>query len=256
MPSYAVLLLAAAGLWTAAQAADEGPWSGGAAAGYLASSGNSENKSASFQGEVRYDADRWHHRLGASATLASQNDESTSEAYTADGQSKYDFAKRYYLFGSVDWLSDRFSAYSYQVYESAGLGWHAILPPAHRLDLEAGPGFRQAKLRDDQSTPLVDESDSRNELIGIARLEYEWTISEHASFTEKASMIAGSDNTLYESISAVKAGLIGNVSLVLGYVVRHNTDVLGGFDKTDTQTTVALEYGFGKKKPAPGRPSP
>jgi len=231
-----------------AQEAAESPWSGSVAGGYLATDGNAEAKAANLKASLAYTAGKWQHSAGASANLASQKDAGTAEAYTAGIKSRFDFAERFYAFGSVDGIIDRFSAYEYQVAEAVGLGWHAILPPKHRLDLEAGPGFRQTRLRDVRSTPGVDESETQTDAIGLARLEYEWTISENARFLERASVIAGADNTFYESVSELKTGLLGSVSLVLGYIVRHNTDVQPGFQKTDTQTTISLEYAFGKKK--------
>lgn len=252
MGRFRFVFAALIGGFATAALADEapiatGPWSGTAGAGYLATSGNSDSSSGNVKLGLAYDADKWHDTFGATATLASQDNQDTAEAYTANAESRYDFATRYYGFGSANWIHDRFSGYVNQLYEAAGLGWHAILPPAHRLDLEAGPGFRQARLRDNPDTP-DNEGQSQNEMIGIARATYEWALSENATFLEKASVVYGSDNTLYESISSLKAGLVGNVSLVLGYTVRHNTDVEPGFDKTDTTTTITLEYAFGKKK--------
>jgi putative salt-induced outer membrane protein len=245
-----LLLLAAvvAGPARAEDALAEGPWSGSVAGGYLATSGNAENAAANLRADVAYEAGKWTHSGFATANVASQSGDSTAEAYTAGAKTRFNFAERFYAFGSVDWIGDRFSAFEYQVFEAAGLGWHAIVPPKHRLDLEAGPGLRQAKLRDIDPDTAGRQSDRQSEAIGLARLEYEWTISETASFLQKGSAIVGSDNTLYESISQLKAGLVGNISLVLGYIVRHNTDVAPGFKKTDTQTTVSLEYAFGKKK--------
>ncbi|MDH5275909.1 MAG: hypothetical protein OEW88_05735, partial [Gammaproteobacteria bacterium] len=44
-----------------------GPWSGTLAAGYAKTTGNSESSAANFKGEGRYDRERWHHILGATA---------------------------------------------------------------------------------------------------------------------------------------------------------------------------------------------
>jgi putative salt-induced outer membrane protein len=248
VPAAAVLMLCSGAALAQDVADPAGPWSGNVAGGYLATSGNAEAKAASLRTDVAYEAGKWTHSAFATANVASQQGDSTAEAYTAGLKTRFNFAERFYAFGSADWIGDRFSAYEYQIFEAAGLGWHAIVPPKHRLDLEAGPGFRQTKLRDVAATPLLDESESQTDVIGLARLEYEWTLSETASFLQKGTAIVGSDNTFYESISQLKAGLLGNLSLVLGYTVRHNTDVAAGFQKTDTQTTVSLEYAFGKKK--------
>jgi len=42
----------------------------------------------------------------------------------------------------------------------------------------------------------------------------------------------------------LSAGIIGSLSTVLGYTVKHNSDVTVGKDKTDTFTSVSLEYTF------------
>jgi putative salt-induced outer membrane protein len=81
---------------------------------------------------------------------------------------------------------------------------------------------------------------------------YTWQISENAAFVQKLAVLSGSDNTYTESVSELKAGIIGNLSMVLGYTWKHNTDVEiddslvppRAFDKTDTYTTVSLEYLF------------
>jgi putative salt-induced outer membrane protein YdiY len=73
---------------------------------------------------------------------------------------------------------------------------------------------------------------------------YHWHISENAVFSESVSSNIGSDNTYIESLTELKAGIIGDVALVLGYLVKHNTDVVAGTDKTDTQTSISLEYKF------------
>jgi putative salt-induced outer membrane protein len=243
----ALLAAAAAAAQDSASQPDAGPWSGSVSGGYLGTTGNSKASSANVTARVEYAAGKWTHTGRAAANLASQRGASTAEAYSVLGRTRFNFAERFYVFGSVDGIADRFSSFEYQVSEAVGLGWNAIRRPKHRLDLEAGPGFRQAKLRDAPETPLVDEGSNENDVIGLGRLEYEWTISENASFLEKASVTAGADNTFYESISELKAGLVGNISLVLGYIVRHNTDVEPGFRKTDTQTTISLEYAFGRK---------
>lgn len=228
---------------------DKGPWSAKVAGGYAKTSGNSDSSAANFSGEGRYDKARWHHILGLTAVInssAADRDspsETTAESYWAGLKSQYDFAPAWYGFGSLDWYKDRFSAYDHQLYEAAGLGWRALRSEAHKLDLEFGAGAKQAKLV---------SGDKQNEAIGLLRGLYVWKISENASFEQKLAVLSGSDNTYTESVSQLKAGIIGNLSMVLGYTWKHNTDVEidnslvppRAFDKTDTFTTVSLEYVF------------
>jgi putative salt-induced outer membrane protein len=55
---------------------------------------------------------------------------------------------------------------------------------------------------------------------------------------------SGSENTFIESVSEVKATLIGELALVASYTIRRNTTVPAGSEKTDTFTALSLEYAF------------
>jgi putative salt-induced outer membrane protein YdiY len=225
------------------------PWSGTLAAGYAKTSGNSDSSAANFKGEGRYDRERWHQILGVTAigtsSAADRDSDSvtTAEAYWAGFKSQYDITDAYYGFGSVDWYKDRFSAYDQQLYEAAGLGWRILRGKVHSLDVEVGAGAKQADLQG---------GGDQNEAIGLLRGIYTWQIGEHAAFVQKLAVLSGSDNTYTESTSELKAGIIGNLSMVLGYTYKHNSDVEldtsltipRPFDKTDTYTTISLEYGF------------
>ena len=79
--------MAAEAIAPADKAAHEGPWSAKVAGGYAKTSGNSDSSAANFSGEGRYDKDRWHHILGATAVVNSSaenrdtSSETTAESY-------------------------------------------------------------------------------------------------------------------------------------------------------------------------------
>ena len=241
--------MAAVAIAPADKAADEGPWSAKVAGGYAKTSGNSDSSAANFSGEGRYDKDRWHHILGATAVVTSSaenrdtSSETTAESYWGGFKSQYDLAPALYGFGSLDWYKDRFSAYDHQLYEAAGLGWRILRSETQKLDIELGAGAKQARQV---------SGEDQNEAIGLLRGLYTWQISKNAAFVQKLAVLSGSDNTYTESTSELKAGIIGNLSMVLGYTWKHNTDVEvdtslvppRAYDKTDTYTTVSLEYVF------------
>ena len=54
----------------------------------------------------------------------------------------------------------------------------------------------------------------------------------------------GDDNRYTESTSALKTRIVGNLALVLSYVIKNNSDVPVGIEKTDRFTAISLEYGF------------
>lgn len=221
-------------------------WSGSVAGGYVEVSGNSESTTTNVKGEVLYDQDRWHHSALATALGASQDGDTSAEAYKGLLKTKYDLNETIYAFGLAEYNKDRFSAYDHQIFEVAGLGWRIFRSDHQELSLEAGLGATQSKLRqpDPPNAPLPSSERDVNEVVGRLGADYHWHISENAVFSEKLASTIGSDNTYIESLTELKASVVGNLALVLGYLVKHNTDVLPGIDKTDTQTSVSLEYKF------------
>jgi len=210
-------------------------WSGSVGAGYVAVRGNTETTTANFKGEVMYDRDRWHHSALATALGASQDGETSAEAYKGLVKTKYDMTETIYVFGLAEYNKDRFSSYDHQIFEVGGIGWRVFQTATQELNLEAGLGATQSELQD---------GTSNNEVVVRLGADYHWHISEHAVFSERLASTMGSENTYIESLTELKAGIIGNLALVLGYLVKHNTDVLPGTDKTDTQTSISLEYKF------------
>jgi len=51
-------------------------------------------------------------------------------------------------------------------------------------------------------------------------------------------------STISESLTAIKANLIGNLAMKLSYRVKHESKVPAGTAKTDTETALSLLYGF------------
>lgn len=221
-------------------------WSGSVAAGYVAVRGNSDSTNSNLKGQLFYDTDRWHHSGLVTAIGASQDGDTSSEAYKAELKTKYDLAQAIYTFGVAEYNKDRFSGYDHQSFEVVGLGWRVLRTKTQELNLEAGVGATQSKLRqpDPPQPPLASSERDVNEFIGRVGGDYHWHLSENAVFSQKLSGSFGSENTYYESLTELKAGIIGDVALVLGYLAKHNTDVPAGVDKTDTQTSISLEFKF------------
>ncbi|MDH3512194.1 MAG: DUF481 domain-containing protein [Gammaproteobacteria bacterium] len=234
------------------------PWSGNVAAGYLASSGNTDTTAFNFNGEVNYDVNKWHNNLLGRAILKTDSNQSTAEAYKLAYQLKYDLSERTYLFGLLDYNNDRFSSYDQQIFEIVGVGRRFIMTEKHQLNGELGVGasqsdFRDCKLDDElagacligppQTPPFgTSEDEATYRVAG----DYTWQISENASFVQNLSVNISSSNTYTESLTELRAGILGDIALVLSYTIKNNSDVAPGTDKTDTYTAIALEYAFGQ----------
>lgn len=232
----ALIALLAMALPAQAQDADEdGPWSGKATLGYLATSGNTENSTLNSGFELGYAPGKWAHLLAARAIYAAENEVTTAEAYEMSFKSERSISDHDFLFGRLSWRKDRFSSYESQFSQTVGYGRRLINRDAHKLNAEVGVGSRQSDLID---------GTSESEFIVRGGLDYRWIISETAEFTQALSVESGDTNTYSESVTALKASLLGELALVASYTIKNNSDVVPGTEKTDTYTALSLEYVF------------
>ena len=216
-------------------AEEESPWSGNIKFGYIATSGNTENESLNSSFTVNYVPGKWEHQLRGAAIYSTDSSVTTAEAYDANWKSARNFSDHDFIFGRLDWRKDRFASIVEQFSQSVGYGRRLVDKENHKLNGELGIGARQSDLADG-----TDESDT----IYTGRLTYAWTISETASFGQSLLVEYGSSNRYTESISELRAQLVGSLALVASYTIRHNSDVLPGTENRDTRTAISLEYAF------------
>jgi putative salt-induced outer membrane protein len=222
---------------------NKGPWSGDYSLGYLASSGNTDDSSAIFEFRTGYDLDVWHHQLSGKTFSSNSDNQSTAESYQAGWKTTYDLTAKDYVFGALDWNKDRFSSFTRQTFTKAGYGRRILNSKRFILNAEIGAGYakQRAIISETEFETLKENQDG-----GLVSLggNFTWNISDTAAFEQTLTVIQTSDNTRTESVSRIRAGLIGNVGLALSYTVQNNSDVAPGFDKTDTYTAVSLNYSF------------
>jgi putative salt-induced outer membrane protein len=214
---------------------EAGPWSGKAALGYLATGGNTDSSSLNSAFTVAYATGRWAHSLEATAINASEDEQTSAEAYALGWKTEFNMTERDFLFGRVNWRKDRFSGYDQQLSESVGYGRRLIDTGVHFLNVELGAGARQADLTDG-----TEEED----FILRGGITYQWKFSETAQFTQDLTTESGPENTYSESVSAIKTRLIGALALVASYTIKNNSVVPAGSENTDTFAALSVEYAF------------
>lgn len=216
-------------------AEEESPWSGSVNLGYLATTGNTESSSLNSGFTINYKLELWEHMAMAAAIYSTESKVTTAEAYDFGWKSARNLTENDFLYGRLDWRKDRFASIETQFSQTVGYGRRLIDSDKHQLNGELGVGARQSDLADG-----TDESDT----IVTGRLTYNWNISETASFGQAFLVEAGDSNTFTESVTDLRARLIGGLAMVLSYTIRNNSDVLPGSEKTDTRAALSLEYGF------------
>ncbi len=220
---------------TFAQATADDPWAGTASLGYLSTAGNTDTTSYNSKFEISHARNKWKHTFNAAANGALESDTTTAEAYQAGWKSAYDISEYSYLFGQVRWRKDRFAGVREQLSEAVGYGRRIFDTPAHLLSAEIGAGYTTFDFADRTSESSV---------ILTLGIDYKWIFSETSNFEQIIDVESASENTYIESVSAVRARLLGDFALVLSYTVKHNTDVPVGRVRTDKLSAVSLEYAF------------
>lgn len=214
---------------------DEGPWSGKISLGYLATSGNTETSSLNAGFETAYIAGRWEHQLTGSAINATEDNQTTAEAYESSWTSNWDITDRDLLFGRLNYRKDRFGGFDNQFAQTVGYARRVLDNDKHNLRLELGAGARQSE---DQAGVETDET------ILTGGLNYSYTISETATFRQTIDVEAGDSNTFTESVTSISAQLLGRLALTASYTYRNNSDVPVDTENTDTRVALSLDYAW------------
>jgi putative salt-induced outer membrane protein len=236
MRSFSALALMGASFvcWQAQAQTEEG-FSGRVGLGYLATSGNTENESLNVNFDLWWNYDPWSHSLRGLAIRATTSNVTTANAFSLEWQSRYELNETDYVFGLVALDNDDFSPYDSQTREVIGYGRRLRETERHLWNAQIGAGARQSDLRD---------STSQDNAILYLGTDYRFAISETSAFTQTLAIEHGSNNRFTKAISALSAELRDNLAIVISYAIRNNSDVLPGTKKTDTFTSISLEYGF------------
>lgn len=235
------LIILAAGI---VNAAEDKAFSGEGEIGLLITSGNSETESVNAKLGLKYEKEHLLSEAGIAALYSSEKteiskgieeDKVSAEKYKGSAKLGYKFNEPNYVFVNADYEDDRFSGYDYKTTYSVGYGRKLINSDKMNLDIEVGPGYRYDKLEGG-------ETEDGAIFRGYAKFIYKFT--ESAAFQQDLTVVTGSENTNTKSVSALKCQIVGALSMKASYTVENNSDVPDDKEKTDTETSLTLVYGF------------
>lgn len=216
--------------------ADESPLTGEAELGFNQSTGNTETDS--FIGRLKLEKEfmKWQNQFKFEALRSSEDGEKTQQNFLAEFQSNRKLNDKEYLFGNLRVVDDEFGGFRRQSSATFGYGRKVIDNEKTSLNLEGGLGYRHSEEQD--------TGDSFGEPVALGRASwgYQWT--ETTKLTNELRVEGGPDNTYVENDFGARVKINGHLGLKVSYIVRHNTDVPVGTEKTDTLTAVTLGYTF------------
>ena len=242
----------------AEEANEQKTWDVTSEVGAIITSGNTSTTTLKGGIKAKHHLDNWNNEYkfdGIYKEDEIENDagerekKRTNEKYSASAQGNYKLNEDHshlFVYGSYD--SDYFGAYRNETVLSIGYGLRLLNRDNMYLNAEIGPGIKRFEYQEDSSE--LDENgnslagQSESEEIGVAKLDYNWQISDNARFTQLVAVEYGETNTKTVSESALLTKINGSLQMKFAYNITHNSDVSDDKENTDTETSLTLVYSF------------
>ncbi len=225
-------------------------WSGDISLGFLSTTGNTRKTTATGGLDLNHRSQTWRDHYKLDAVYSRDSGETTASRYQGSAQRNFDLAgEKHYLFTRATGLKDQFSGYAYVLTASVGYGqrvWEKPLAysddPAF-LDLEIGPGYRYARIKDENLMPGQDSAERNGTVRTGAKLVY--PLSASATFSQSLDgtfTVTGKHNIEAQSETALVAHVMDRLAVKLSYQVNYVENPPDAKLSTDTQTKVSLLY--------------
>ncbi|MBR2512893.1 MAG: DUF481 domain-containing protein [Halomonas sp.] len=209
-------------------------FSGDAELGFNQLSGNTDSRTLIGKTRLTWITGQLTHSLRGEVRNVSKDGNTSAEQYLLAGRERYDFNGPHYLFGFARWEKDRFAGYDQQLSAIAGYGRQIVDGERHYLSLEAGPGYRHDRLRDDANERLA---------VAYSALDYRWEFSQHSDLKQEMSVEYTDQNTTSRTLTALTTRLNSRLSLRLSHEIKHNSlPPEDASERTDHTTSASLLF--------------
>ena len=203
--------------------------------GAVVTTGNTENENVNFRGEIDWRRGDWEYGFLIDGFRSSQEDELAAQRMYYVASAHYDLDEQSFILTRVAHEDDRFSGYDYQSNFDVNYGRN-LLTTRQNMDLtfNVGLGYRRSK---------SEEQDFDEAILRLAG-DYEWTISDSATFGQHLSAESGNETSVFRSESSIETRILDNLSLRFSFNIKHQTEVPQGRQNTDTETAITFVMNF------------
>lgn len=224
-------------------------WTGKGQAGYVASQGNAQSKSANAAIDMSLIEGPWKHSFHLGGLYGESANVVAAERWDTGWQSDYSFTKDFFGFGALRYQHDMFSGFQYQASLTGGVGYNVFNSDDLKLSVQGGAGYRRLRpelLTKDASGAVIarDPQDAQGSAIVTLGLNYAQNLSKTTTLTDKLLVEAGSGDTLITNALALSVKMSTRFALSVGYAIQDNTKPPAGLKKIDSIETLNLVYSF------------
>ncbi len=210
-------------------------WSSDVELGAVFTSGNTEQESLKVRFDTERTGEKYTNTFHFDTYQASEDGNDTADKFYMFYRLGYDLGNDRSLYGRLAYEQDEFSGFDEQYNLTVGYAQNLLVRDNLTITGEAGVGARY--------TELSTNEDDTEALVRLASL-LTWQVSENAVFKQFLGFEIGEELTTSRSDTSLESNIIGNLAMKLAVSVKHNSEVLPGKDKTDTESTVTLVYKF------------
>ena len=214
-------------------------WTNNLGLSFVKNTGNSENQTFGLDFNSEREATPWGFKFRAFFNTAEDDGVETAEQYYLGGRAFRKVAKRWDVFGGLNFARDEFAGFSLRTVVEAGVTYHALMGPKHHLDFDGGLTYTD----EDRVDPEPDES-WPGAVVGLA---YEYKFSDTSSITQTVDFFPNfdeSDDWRLVAETGVTASLTDLLGLKFGYLYRYRNLPIGDAESTDTTTTMSVVLTF------------
>lgn len=213
---------------------------------YTMKRGNTESDALSGKAEAERDALNWRHLAkveGGNEEKRNKDSESERIAERYFGSYKLDrkIDEANYIFNQLSAQKDLFSGYTYETTYALGYGRRFIDNDRHRLDIEAGPGYRVREL-EVRAPELEGKSRTEKDAIALVALRYKLQITENAQFREDVTSELEGGASVTRAETSLTSAINSRLSLRVSHVLRHNSKPADDVRKSDQEILVGLVW--------------
>lgn len=244
-PASGDAVLRIADAWRAVQAKDREArivragwtdlWTGRAEVGGFVNTGNTQTAGVTGILDLTREGLEWRHKLRGQVDFQRSLGITTREHYLAAYEPNWKINSRKYVYGALQYESDRFFGYSDRYSASAGAGYSAVQTPAVTLNLELGPAFRHTQFTD----ATVESS-----IAARGSVDLDLKLFSGLSLSQDASAYLQRYNSTVSSTTALAAKLVGPLKAQFSYTVQYESEPPIGRVSTDTTSRASLVYTF------------
>jgi|TARA_B110000438_G_scaffold3484_1_gene3511 putative salt-induced outer membrane protein len=203
--------------------------------GALFTTGNTDEQALNFAGDIAFTRNQWEYGFNLDGLYASSDNETKGQRFYGIASANYEFTEDSFFQARASHEDDRFSGFDSQSDFTVSYR-RGFMRSRSDMDLilNTGVGIRWSRLNG---------SDFDEPILRVAG-EYEWIISNSATFSQELAVEYGTDSNIYRSDTGITTQILENLSLRFSLRLKHQTEVPSGRDETDSETAVTFVMNF------------